>query len=525
MAAARVELSHSARSSPAASDKGPLPDATPVAVTLHLKAPDEPLHRAGGVEDLDHLLGPAPTRAGLARDRAKRLAPGLEMLAAFAAEHGLTLGRLRAGRRSVRLAGDARAMRAAFGADLRLFGEGKPFRGRSGPLEIPVELEPWVRAVLGFEGSGASPPARRLHPQSDPTDGLGLWPRELAQLYGLPADASAAGQCIGVIAPSGAFLDSDLAQAAALSGRPAGAVTVRGGAAPAFGQNAGADLELALDLQVLADIARGARLAVYTIPNSIERLPDAIHAALFDTVERPQVLSLSWSSAEAVWPADLVAVMQATLADAVRLRVSVVAAAGDDLATGGLMNGLANLHYPASSPYVLACGGTQPTVSDDGAAIVDEVVWNEGYSGIGTGGGVSTLFDRPAYQADIPVPPPATPGPQPRDGRGAPDVAAAASSLPGYSIVLDGQRLGQAGTSAATPLWASLIAIANAQRSTPVGLPHPALYAAPQVCRPVTSGDNRFNGIGYHAAAGWNACAGLGAPRADAVIQQLVEAR
>jgi len=523
VAAARVELTHSARPSPAAADRGPLPDAAPVSVTLHLKDPDEPAHPAGGTEDLQALLRGATTRRGLALARARSLAPGVEVLTAFAADHGLKLGPLRAGRRSVRLHGDARAMRAAFGADLRLYGDGKPFRGRVGSLETPTDLAPWVRAVLGFEGSAAAR-GRGLRAQSDPTDGLGLWPREMAALYGLPGDAHADGQCIGVIAPSGGYQASDLDQAAALIGRASGPVTVRGGVLPAFGQSPGADLELALDLQVLADIARGARLAVYPIPNSIERLPDAIHTALFDATLRPQVLSLSWSSAEAVWPADLVAVMQATLADAVRLRVSVVAAAGDDLATGGLGDGLANLHYPASSPYALACGGTRLTLSDDGAAIIDEVVWNDGLTGRGTGGGVSALFDRPVYQAGLAVPPSVNPGAPSRDARGAPDVSAAASSLPGYSIILDGRRSGQAGTSAATPLWAGLIAIANAQRETPLGLPHPALYAAPAMCRGVVSGDNRFGGVGYQAGPGWNACAGLGAPRAAEVIQHWVQA-
>jgi kumamolisin len=39
--------------------------------------------------------------------------------------------------------------------------------------------------------------------------------------------------------------------------------------------------------------------------------------------------------------------------------------------------------------------------------------------------------------------------------------------------------------------------------------------------RPIITGDNRQNGIGYAAGAGWNACTGLGVPRGAEIIAAL----
>ena len=105
--------------------------------------------------------------------------------------------------------------------------------------------------------------------------------------------------------------------------------------------------------------------------------------------------------------------------------------------------------------------------------------------------------------------------------RGVPDVAAAAASEPGYRIILNGQPIAKDGTSAATPLWAGLIAIANAARGGPIGLANPSLYANPALCRVITQGNNRVGGTGYDAGPGWSACTGLGAPIGQAIVSAL----
>jgi kumamolisin len=79
---------------------------------------------------------------------------------------------------------------------------------------------------------------------------------------------------------------------------------------------------------------------------------------------------------------------------------------------------------------------------------------------------------------------------------------------------------GVGGTSAAAPLWASLIARVNAQLgSTPVGYLNPRLYGlSTNPLRDITAGSNKAaDGPGYEAGPGWDACTGLGSPGASAL--------
>jgi kumamolisin len=80
------------------------------------------------------------------------------------------------------------------------------------------------------------------------------------------------------------------------------------------------------------------------------------------------------------------------------------------------------------------------------------------------------------------------------------------------------------GTSAVAPLWAALIAIANAQRGSPLGFVNPALYSDPSLFRPITQGNNRAGGKGYDAGPGWNACTGMGVPKGAEIIAALAAA-
>src|SRR6266851_1201800 len=121
-----------------------------------------------------------------------------------------------------------------------------------------------------------------------------------------------------------------------------------------------------------------------------------------------------------------------------------------------------------------------------GSAVGGETVWNEG--AIGTGGGISDNYPVPDFQLGVALPLSVNDG---HKGRGVPDVAALAAKSPGYRIVVGGAEMAKDGTSAATPLWAALIAMANAERGAPLGLVAPHLYGAPTLMRPIITGDNR----------------------------------
>jgi kumamolisin len=156
------------------------------------------------------------------------------------------------------------------------------------------------------------------------------------------------------------------------------------------------------------------------------------------------------------------------------------------------------------------------------------VVWNdqspdpEANHGA-TGGGVSALVGLPSWQATAGVPPIAGSS---RHGRGVPDVSSLADPETPFVVAQPGaQGLGGVGgTSAAAPLWASLLIRCNAALGKPVGFLNPILYKLPpNILRDITVGDNKMppDGVGYVAGPGWDACTGLGSPDGGALLAAL----
>jgi kumamolisin len=154
--------------------------------------------------------------------------------------------------------------------------------------------------------------------------------------------------------------------------------------------------------------------------------------------------------------------------------------------------------FPASSPHVLAAGGTRLIASQ--SVIASETVWNDGAQGGATGGGFSTFFARPDWQANE--------GAQPN--RGVPDVAGNADPETGYNVLVDGQQMVAGGTSAVAPLWAGLIALLGQKLQSRIGFINPALYSTDEsTCfRDITSGNNGA----FSAGPGWDPTTGLGSP-------------
>jgi kumamolisin len=503
-----------------------------IVVTVYLKRRTPDRYQPGSVGDLARLSNPI-TRRALSVERRRTHARAANRIKKLAARFGVTLCGFDLSQRIVVLEATAWQMTGILGATLRIYDDGHcRFRARVGSLVVPKEIAPWTRAILGFDQRPIVRPAPRLRPQVGAAAGAGMWPTEVAALYGIPLDHDVSKICVGIIALGGGYLATDLAKALAAMGREppnivdqsvatpttAGGSVSAGGSAPASGNHFGggsvADEEIALDLQILASLLPKARIVVYFAGNTIQSLVGAINQAIFDDVNRPQVLSVSWGSAEMFWSPSARDAMQAVLADAHRLKVTVLFAAGDELATGGLDDGKAHVWFPSSSPYALGCGGTQPAAA--GAASSEEVVWNDGTSG--TGGGVSDFYPVPAYQSALALPPSVNDG---KIRRGVPDVAAAAAATPGYRIVLNGSEMVKDGTSAATPLWAGLISIANAARGVPVGFVNSALYSNPAALRQIDRGNNRAGGKGYEAGPGWNACTGLGVPKGADIVAAL----
>jgi kumamolisin len=512
----KVELAGSLRAEPQDADAAGIVDpGERITVTVHVKRRTADKYAPGSAGDLARLAEPW-TRATLARQRKRTHGRAVQRIVKFAKARRLKVCEVDVPGRRVVIEGSARRMSQIFGAALVNYvqQDGRRFRARTGRLMIPTEIAPWTRAILGFD---QRPIARTyLRSASGAGSANALWPTDMAGLYGIPLDRDTPKECVGIIALGGGYLPADVAAAVAGMGRVAPTVIDQsvGGVVNSYGGGTFADQEIALDLQVLAGLLPRGRIVVYFAPNTTQGLSDALHQAVFDDQNRPSVLSLSWGSAEKFWTPIAQDAMQSALADAARLRVTVVVAAGDELASSGLSDAKAHVWFPASSPYVLGCGGSAVTLN--GATLAAEDVWNEGSTG--TGGGISDIFPVPAYQEHTVLPASVNDG---AVRRGVPDIAAAAAGQPGYRIILNGQPVAKDGTSAATPLWAGLIAIANAERGSPIGLLNPSLYANPALCRVVTQGNNRINGTGYDAGPAWSACTGLGVPRGRAIVSAL----
>ena len=406
-------------------------------------------------------------------------------------------------------------MQKAFGVTLQTqTSAAGTFRVREGAIYLPEELAGHVVAVLGLDNR---PQARAHFRIAKPSAvNVSYTPVQVGALYGFPAGATASGQTIGLIELGGGYREADVTayfQSLGLAAPAITAVSVDGGKNTPGTAN-GADGEVMLDIEVSASIATGAKVAVYFSPNTDQGFIDAVTTAVHDTTNKPSVISISWGGPESSWTTQAWTALNAACQAAAAVGVTITVACGDDGSTDGVTGTANHVDFPASSPYVLACGGT--TLEGSGTTITSEVVWNELASGEGaTGGGVSTLFALPTWQQNSKVPAPTTAG----GGRGVPDVAGDADPSTGYEVRVDGETAVIGGTSAVAPLWAGLIALANQKNGVAAGFVNPALYAAgaKSAFRDITQGNNGA----FSAGPGWDACSGQGSAVGSAIIALL----
>jgi kumamolisin len=224
------------------------------------------------------------------------------------------------------------------------------------------------------------------------------------------------------------------------------------------------------------------------------------------------VLSISWGGPESSWSQSSVTALDNACQSAGALGVTITVASGDDGSSDGT-NGTV-VDFPASSPHVLACGGTE--LFGSGTQISQEIVWDDQPQGGATGGGFSTSFPLPTWQTSA-LPAGST-------GRGVPDVSGDASPESGYNIIVDGEAQVVGGTSAVAPLYAGLIALVNQQLATQnaasAGFVNPLLYQNAISFNDITQGNNGS----YSAGPGWDACTGLGSPKGASILTTLTGA-
>jgi kumamolisin len=326
------------------------------------------------------------------------------------------------------------------------------------------------------------------------------WPNQLAPIYNFPS-ADGTGQKIAFIELGGGFRQTDLNNYFRnLSLRSPTVQFVSVDNAKNRPTNANSDDgEVMLDLCVTIGLANNCIPIVYMAPNSERGFIDAINKAVTDKVN---IISISWGGPEDQWSQNGIAGMNAAFLRAANAGITVCVASGDSGSSDG-ENG-AHVDFPASSPYVLACGGT--TLSSNGSAYVNETVWNDVYGA--TGGGNSALFTIPSWQTAA-----ISGGTQ----RGVPDVAGVADPLTGIKVIVDGGLYIFGGTSAVAPMWAAYIARCNQILKRNLGFINPKLYMSATNFHDITSGNNGA----FSAKTGWDACTGLGSPNGANLLSAL----
>ena len=433
----------------------------------------------------------------------------------FAHDHGLSVDESASSlpRRTMVMRGTTKAIEAAFGVELHDYErDGHRFHGFTGAISVPAEHADAVETVMGLDCRPIAKPHHRVRdkkkkPKPDPS----YSPVQIAGFYNFPTGVNGSGQTIGIIELGGGYNASDIqTYFSGLGLTPPNVVSVSvDGAVNAPSNPNSADGEVALDIEVAGAVAPGANIAVYFAPNTAQGFLDAITSAAHDMGNAPTLISISWGGPESGWTSSQLTALDNACQSAAAMGITITVAAGDDGSSDGASGN--NVDFPASSPHVLACGGTKITVT--GSKITNEVVWNDGSQGGATGGGVSTFFSLPTWQANANVPAPSSSA----GGRGVPDVAGDASPTSGYNVLVDGSQEVVGGTSAVAPLWAGLIALINQQTGKTAGLVNPALYATPSAFHDITEGDNGT----YSAGPGWDPCTGLGSPIGTAVAQAL----
>lgn len=318
----------------------------------------------------------------------------------------------------------------------------------------------------------------------------------------------------------------------------------------------GWSFETSLDVQYSHAMAPGANIVLVVASTSSG---NAINVAETAAIARypGSIMSQSFGIPEIVVDGNNAQIRQAhaNYAAAKAAGITVLASTGDFGATNGF--GTTNAGFPASDPLVTAVGGTQGnpylppgTASscaggpcNTGLATVTgncatapgflrspcapagyggEQVWNEPVFGAATGGAPSAFFSVPAYQNGLGL-----------TTRTIPDVSYNAAINGGvlvfWSATTNPKAVGfyiVGGTSAGSPQWAAIVALANQAHKAPLGFINSALYKCPAGdFHDITVGNNKLGGTaaGFSAKPGWDDATGLGTPDVAKLVADLAK--
>ncbi len=498
-----------------------------IVVTIGLAGPKLP--------DADEYVGQTLAPSAFAEKFGARQADA-DKVAKALKKFGLVIEKESLETRSMTVSGTAKAMEAAFKPGLVLMRSARDgeYRGRQGTIMIPAELKGIVTGVFGLDQrrmarrkSAAAPVGR--HAATRPP----VTPADLEQRYNIPP-GDGSGQSVVIAEFGGGYFAADVNTYCTKFLRPVPTVQAVAIDAPAYTlaqvlalpptqrrEALGDSVEVMMDVEIVAGLCPKANISVFFSTFDQRGWVD-----LLDQVcaTKPVSLSCSWGLAEddPSWSANAVSAINDRLNAARLLGITTCVSSGDDGSGDQVDDGHAHVDFPSSSPHALGVGGT---MLKGAGSNPNEVTWwdspgQRAGGGGSTGGGVSAVFHRPAWQK-VTV---KSLNSRSIKGRVVPDVSALAGE-PLYDLIFVGEDQPNGGTSASAPLWAALIAriSANLPTAKQQRFLTPLLYKkgadghaiGKSSSRDITTGNNASHpdpGKGYKAKAGFDAATGWGVP-------------
>ncbi|KAF9035738.1 family S53 protease [Hymenopellis radicata] len=279
-----------------------------------------------------------------------------------------------------------------------------------------------------------------------------------------------------------------------------------------------AGVEANLDIQYTVGLATGVPTVFISVgEDNQDGLGGFLDIAMF-LIEQdmpPTVLTTSYGFDEDALEPDAAVMLCDAYMQLSARGVSLLFASGDGGVAGSQPQECTQFlpTFPAACPYITAVGATTGGVSPETAANFST-------------GGFSNVFPRPAYQNDAVSAYLDSIGTENEglfnaSGRAFPDVSAQGQNL---VIAVAGQGMLVDGTSASSPIFASVVALVNDQLvqagRAPLGFLNPFLYSNPDMFFDVLSGNNPGCGTdGFPAVQGWDAVTGLGTPNFAAMLK------
>ncbi|HXO26231.1 MAG TPA: protease pro-enzyme activation domain-containing protein [Thermoanaerobaculia bacterium] len=469
---------------------------------------------------------------------------GLATVVGWLRVQGFIVGEAARGRGWIEFSGTTLQVSKAFATPIRDYRvAGRVHHANAADPSIPRELVGLVKGIVSLHDF----PRRPLHPPALPitlpaAEAGGkhyLAPADFATIYDVKplyqSGTTGAGIAIAIVGRSDLQL-ADVRYFRSFFGLPAmDPVIIHNGPAPGD-LGGGEEVEADLDVQWSGAVAPQATInfvvSASTFPSDGV---DLSAAYIVDHAVAP-IVSESFGGCEAEETASTFAFDNSLWAQAAAEGITAFVASGDQGIS--LCADQPTVNHTCSTPYDVCVGGTQfaddpparywaptpdPTTQASALSYIPEQAWNE--PGIGaSGGGASGVYAKPSWQDAPGVPP---------DGRrDVPDVALAAAGHDAYLVVVGHSAVAQglfavAGTSAAAPAFAGLMALVVQQAGGPQGNVNPALYqlarsqygsAGPAVFHDITDGDNSVPGVpGALAGVGYDLVTGLGSVDAAAL--------